>query len=254
MHVAKDLESLMTRDERDDIEVTLVTNENYMVFQPLLPEVISRTIETLHCITPIRRLARRTQIYTRPIEAIDLVNKTVQLGGEFQPKLLTLHYDQLVIGLGTRLNYKLVPGMREHATPFKYLGDALRLRNETVGMLEEADIETDPVEKKKLLTFVVAGGASRGSSASPSSTTSSRPPSRRTSTSTIPRSAASSCRVPIGSSPSWTRGSPATPTRSSRSVASRSGSTPVSRQSRPTPSSSRPRGARSRSRSRPGLS
>lgn len=162
VHAAKDLESLMTRAERDEIEVTLVTNENYMVFQPLLPEVISGTIETLHCITPIRRLARRTQIYTRPIEAIDLVNKTVQLGGEFQPKLLTLHYDQLVIGLGTRLNYKLVPGMREHATPFKYLGDALRLRNETVGMLEEADIETDPVEKKKLLTFVVAGGGFSG--------------------------------------------------------------------------------------------
>ncbi|MFT5094845.1 MAG: NADH dehydrogenase, partial [Porticoccaceae bacterium] len=40
----------MTAEERANIEVTIVSNENYIVFQPFLPEVISGTIETLHCI------------------------------------------------------------------------------------------------------------------------------------------------------------------------------------------------------------
>jgi NADH dehydrogenase FAD-containing subunit len=34
--------------------------------------------------------------------------------------------------------------MREHAHPFKYLSDALWLRNQLVRSLEEAETETDP--------------------------------------------------------------------------------------------------------------
>jgi NADH dehydrogenase len=75
---------------------------------------------------------------------------------------VTLEYDELVVCLGTRMKYALVPGMREHSIPFKYLGDALRLRNEAVRALEEADTERDPVEKTKLLTFVVGGGGFSG--------------------------------------------------------------------------------------------
>lgn len=162
VYTALYLDKAMTKAERKRTEVVIVSNENYIVFQPFLPEVISGTIETLHCITPIRRIARRARLYTRRIEEIDVEKKTVRLAPDFLPKPLTLEYDELVVGLGTRLNYALVPGMREHAIPFKYLGDALRLRNETVRALEEADTEQDPIEKKKLLTFVVGGGGFSG--------------------------------------------------------------------------------------------
>jgi NADH dehydrogenase len=162
VYTAMYLEKGMTAAEREKTEVTIVSNENYIVFQPLLPEVISGTIETLHCITPIRRLARKATLYTRSIEEIDVEKRTVRLAPEYQPKSIHLKFDELVIGLGTRLNYDLVPGMREHAIPFKYLGDALRLRNEAVGVLEEASVETDPVERRKLLTFVVGGGGFSG--------------------------------------------------------------------------------------------
>lgn len=162
VYTALYLDKAMTRAERERTEVVIVSNENYIVFQPFLPEVISGTIETLHCITPIRRIARRARLYTRRIEEIDTAKKTVRLAPDFLPKPLTLDYDELVVGLGTRMNYSVVPGMREHSIPFKYLGDALRLRNETVRALEEADTERDPVEKSKLLTFVVGGGGFSG--------------------------------------------------------------------------------------------
>jgi NADH dehydrogenase len=55
-----------------------------------------------------------------------------------------------------------VPGLHEHAIPFKYLGDALRLRNHLVHALEEAAIADDPAERDRLLTFVVAGGGFSG--------------------------------------------------------------------------------------------
>ncbi|MBI3951059.1 MAG: FAD-dependent oxidoreductase, partial [Acidobacteria bacterium] len=162
VYTAMYLERALHRNQRERIKIALVTRENYIVFQPLLPEVISGTIEILHVISPIRRLARRAHLHTREIEEIDLRNRTVRLAPGFRPKPLVLHYDPLVIGLGTLLDASKVPGMQEHAIPFKYLGDALRLRNHLVHVLEEADIEGDPEERKRLLTFVVAGGGFSG--------------------------------------------------------------------------------------------
>ena len=162
VYTAMYLEKGMTRAERERIEVTLVSQENYIVFQPFLPEVISGTIETLHVITPIRRLAKRARLHTREIEAIDIESRTVRLAPEFIPRPTELQFDHLVLAMGTKMNYDLVPGMKEHAIDFKYLGDALRLRNEVVRMLEQADNEPDPEECRKLLTFVVGGGGFSG--------------------------------------------------------------------------------------------
>lgn len=162
VYTAMYLEQAMFAIERPNIEISLVSLENYMVFQPLLPEVISGTIEMLHVITPIRRLAKRTRLHTREILSIDLEHKVVTLGPEFLPKIKELPFDHLVVALGSRLNSDLVPGMREHAIPFKYLGDALRLRTAIVQVLEEADNEADPEERRRLLTFVVGGGGFSG--------------------------------------------------------------------------------------------
>ncbi len=162
VYTAMYLEKGMYPIERERFEISLVSLENYMVFQPLLPEVISGTIEMMHVIAPIRRLAKRTNVLTREIQAIDLERRVVTLGPEFQPKTKELPFDHLVIALGSRLNYDLVPGMRDHAIPFKYLGDALRLRNAIVQVLEEADNETEPIERQRLLTFIVGGGGFSG--------------------------------------------------------------------------------------------
>jgi NADH dehydrogenase len=49
-----------------------------------------------------------------------------------------------VIAMGSQLDHSKIPGMREHASPFKYLGDALYLRNQLVRILEEAEAEAIP--------------------------------------------------------------------------------------------------------------
>ena len=52
-----------------------MNRENYMVFQPMLPEVISGSIGLVDTISPIRRLCPNTNLYTRPIEKIDIQRK-----------------------------------------------------------------------------------------------------------------------------------------------------------------------------------
>ncbi len=160
VYAALELERLVGRDP--NVEIHLISRENYLVFQPMLPEVISGSIGILDTITPIRRLCPRTTLYTRAVERIDLGRRRVTAGAGFGSGQCHLEYDHLIIALGNVTSFSGQPGLMEHALPFKYLGDALALRNRIIHVLEEADIERDPEMRRRLLTFVVAGGGFSG--------------------------------------------------------------------------------------------
>jgi NADH:ubiquinone reductase (H+-translocating) len=154
------LEKLLNSGQ--NVEIALVSKENYLTFQPMLPEVISGSIGIVDTITPIRRLCPTAHLYTRTVEKVDLERKRVVATAGFGSRQFELEYDHLVIALGNVTSFAGQPGLAEHALPFKYLGDALALRNRIIHTLEEADIEPDPEVRRTLLTFVVAGGGFSG--------------------------------------------------------------------------------------------
>jgi NADH:ubiquinone reductase (H+-translocating) len=152
-----------TLRKRDDVEILLYCRENYTVFQPMLPEVISGTIGLTDVVTPLRRMLKRTHVHVREIEAIDVENKTVSVAAGFKPHAHVESYDHLIIAPGTVTDFRGLPGLPEHALPFKNLADALELRSRVIRALEEADVESDDPElRRQLLTFVVAGGGFSG--------------------------------------------------------------------------------------------
>jgi NADH:ubiquinone reductase (H+-translocating) len=78
VYAALTLEKLLKAElDRGEVELGLVSRDNYIVFQPMLPEVISGSIGIVDTITPIRRLCPRTNLYTRMIESIDLERRRV---------------------------------------------------------------------------------------------------------------------------------------------------------------------------------
>src|SRR5437588_2026360 len=161
VYTAQYLEKALGR--RDDFEIILVNKENYFVFQPMLPEVISGSIGITDTVSPIRRLLPRTNVHVRDIESIDLKNKTITTSPGFRPHPHVIDYDYLVLALGNVTDFRGLRGLPEHALPFKNLADALHLRNHLIRALEEAAIETDDMElRRQLLTFVVAGGGFSG--------------------------------------------------------------------------------------------
>jgi NADH:quinone reductase (non-electrogenic) len=163
VYTALTLEQLLRHDlRRGAVELTLVNRENYMVFQPMLPEVMSGSIGLVDTISPIRRLCPNTNLYTRPIEKIDIQRRRVLTAAGLGTRPCEIEYDHLVIALGNVPSLADLPGLAAHALPFKYLGDALTLRNRVIHTLEEADIEPDPQVRRALLTFVVAGGGFSG--------------------------------------------------------------------------------------------
>jgi NADH dehydrogenase len=160
VYTARALERLLGHNP--GVEIGLVSREDYLVFQPMLPEVISGSIGIVDTISPIRRLCPGTTLYTREIEGIDLRKKRVMVAAGFGSNQGDLEYDHLVIALGNVTSFRGAPGLAEHALPFKYLGDALAIRNHVIHALEEADVEPDPEVRQRLLTFVVAGGGFSG--------------------------------------------------------------------------------------------
>ncbi|HEV7501645.1 MAG TPA: FAD-dependent oxidoreductase, partial [Vicinamibacteria bacterium] len=161
IYTAMELEKAM--DGRDDFEVVLINKENYFVFQPMLPEVISGTIGILDVVSPIRRLLPRTDLHVREVESIDLERKVVICSPGFRAQPHLVAFDHLVLALGSVTDFRGLRGLPDHAFPFKNLGDALDLRNHVIRALDEASIERhDERLRKQLLTFVVAGGGFSG--------------------------------------------------------------------------------------------
>lgn len=159
VYAARVMEKILKPEEAS---IKLVNRENYWVYQPMLPEVISGSIGITDVVSPIRHLCSRTQLVMREVEEIDLKKKVVILSPGFRPRRLEIPYDYLVIALGGVTNFYGMPGMIEHAKPFRTLADAIALRNHLIHALEEADVETDLELRRRLLTFVVAGGGFSG--------------------------------------------------------------------------------------------
>jgi len=159
VYTARYLEKILCSEEAS---ITLINRENYWVYQPMLPEVISGSIGLTNVVSPIRRLCRRTNLIMREVEGIDLKKQIVTISPGFRPRQLQLKYDYLVIALGSVTNFHGMPGMIENAMPFRTLADAMVLRNHLIHVLEEADVEENPGLRRQLLTFVVGGGGFSG--------------------------------------------------------------------------------------------
>ena len=157
---AQQLEKIAAR--HNHIETTLVSQSNYLLFTPMLAEVASSSLAAQHISAPVRAACPHTRFVRAAVNAIDTTAQTicVQAGDNIPPE--TLPYDHLILALGAVPNYYGLPGMAEHSFSLKTLEDAIRLRNHIIALLERADVEPDPAERARQLTFVVTGGGFAG--------------------------------------------------------------------------------------------
>ena len=160
VYVAKSLEKL--RKNPDEFDIALINKDNYFVYQPMLAEIISGHVGIFDTVSPLRSLLRKTDVIVRDVESVDLANKKVITSPGFKPVRSEYPYDYLVLALGNVTDFRGLTGLTQHALRFKYLSDALTLRNHVIRTLEEAAVETNPRLKEALLTFVVAGGGWSG--------------------------------------------------------------------------------------------
>ena len=143
---------------RPDVELLLISDQNYLLFTPLLPQVASSLVEPRHIIQPIRDIRghRRFRFRRDRVERIDLDARRVHLLEG------TVDYDRLVVALGGTTPTFGIPGVEAHALNYKSLEDGILLRDHVIDLAEHADHEPDPAVRRRLLTLCVVGGGYTG--------------------------------------------------------------------------------------------
>ena len=145
-----------------DIEITLVSDDNFLLFTPMLPQIVAGTVAPRHIVMPLRALCKKARIYESVVRDIDPVQQHVTLEGTPEKIGVRIHYDYLVIALGSETNFFGLKNVEKHSFTMKTLADAISLRNRLIDMLEQAENEKNPKIKERLLTFVIVGGGFAG--------------------------------------------------------------------------------------------
>lgn len=143
--------------------LTLVSEESYTTFNPMLPEAVGASIFPEQVVAPLRELlppGTACDFVMGRVSAVDTRART--LACETLAGTRQVRWDHLVLAVGVRARLDLIPGMAEHALPLKTAGDALEIRNVVLRRLARIELEPDPALRAALGRFVVIGGGFSG--------------------------------------------------------------------------------------------
>ncbi len=158
MYAARRLEHVLEESEH---ELVLISDDNFLTYQPFLPEATAGTLEPRHVVVPLRQVLEWTRLVVGEVQTLDVGERTASIrtmAGDERD----LAWDQVVLGAGSVSRVLPVPGLAEHACGFKTVEEAIHLRNQVLTRLEEAVAASDEAERRARLTFVFVGGGYTG--------------------------------------------------------------------------------------------
>ena len=143
-----------------DVDVTLIDRRNHHLFQPLLYQVATAALSTSEIAWPIRHILRRRKEVTTllaTVTGIDVAGKAVVLEDGSR-----VGYDSLILATGARHAYFGHDEWEKFAPGLKTLEDATTIRRKLLLAFEAAERESDPEQRRALLTFVIIGAGPTG--------------------------------------------------------------------------------------------
>src|SRR3979411_372725 len=108
LYAALHLDKTIARDL--DIEVTLVSRENFVLFTPMLPEVAAGDLDLTDIVSPLRQMLKHTNVLIADVESIDHVERRVTLAYDVNRQQKILSYDHLLLALGSETSFLPLPG------------------------------------------------------------------------------------------------------------------------------------------------
>lgn len=144
---------------RTPVDVTLIDQRNYHLFQPLLYQVATAGLSPADIAWPIRRIVRHqrnVRVLLGRVTAIDSAANAVVMDGH------RIGYDTLILATGARHGYFGHDEWEPHAPGLKTIDDATRIRRRILLAFERAETTADPGERSRLLTFAIIGAGPTG--------------------------------------------------------------------------------------------
>jgi NADH dehydrogenase len=156
-HAARSLH----RELGDRAEILLLSQTDYFLYVPLLPEVAAGILEPRRISVSLAGTLPGVRLVLGMVDRIDVEDQRVSMidpeGERHQ-----VDYDRLVIAAGSVNKLLPIPGVSEHAHGFRGIPEALYLRDHLTRQLELAAVADDPEERSARCTVVVVGAGYTG--------------------------------------------------------------------------------------------
>ena len=142
------------------VSVTLVDRRNHHLFQPLLYQVATASLNASDIAEPIRKVLAdqpNTKVLLAEVDRIDVNARALTFAdGD------GLSYDYLIVAAGATHSYFGHDEWEENAPSLKSIEDALDVRRRLLLAFEAAERAKDPESRDAWLTFVLVGGGPTG--------------------------------------------------------------------------------------------
>jgi len=139
--------------------IILIDCDERFTFKPLLYELLSEEMSESQVCPRFSELlsGRHITFVCDRAEKIDLHRRRLELASG-----LNYSYKNLVLGVGSAVNYFGVEGAKENAMPFRSGEDASKLRTHLRNCLQRASQMEDTAERRRLLTVAMVGAGPAG--------------------------------------------------------------------------------------------
>jgi NADH dehydrogenase len=149
---------------RAPVQVTLLDRAEHHLFPPLLYQCATGILSEGKIAFPLRELLRKlgnVEFVLAEVTGLEAAQRRV-LARRPLGEQIEFGYDYLILAAGVRQSYFGHDEYAAFAPGMKTVEDALRIRRRVFGAFEMAESASDPVERRRWLTFVLVGGGPTG--------------------------------------------------------------------------------------------
>lgn len=144
-----------------DVEVTIISPLDYMLYTPLLPDVAGGVVDARFVAVPLAGTLNGVHQVRGRVESVDLSQNTLTFT-DLERRSHTMSWDRLVLTPGSVTRLFDIPGLAEHARGLKTTAEALYLRDHVLQQLELSCLDGDAELRRARRTVVVVGASYSG--------------------------------------------------------------------------------------------
>ena len=125
---ARRLAHLLRRRNASDVDITIISPCDYMLYTPLLPDVAGGVVDPRFVTIPLASTLKGVRKVRGRVDSVDLAQRTVTFT-DLEQRSCDLSWDRLVLTPGSVTRLFDIPGLATHARGLKSTAEALYLRD-----------------------------------------------------------------------------------------------------------------------------
>jgi NADH dehydrogenase len=158
---ARRLTHRLRKRNASDVDVTIISPTDYMLYTPLLPDVAGGVLDPRFVTIPLAGTLKGVHKVRGRVGSVDLGQRTVTFC-DLERRIHRMPWDRLVLTPGSVTRLFDIPGLATHAKGLKSTAEALYLRDHVLEQLELARLDNDDESARARRTIVIVGASYSG--------------------------------------------------------------------------------------------